>query len=130
MYQKKVDMEARGWVFGPPRSCSCCGEAISWAKNPETERTCSFDLNTTTCHLKSCSGAQSAAPASPPPSTTRPAASATAPALAANDLQTTMVALTQSVRELTAELKSRRPASPAPASARRGFDEGECPTDR
>jgi hypothetical protein len=126
MYQKaptKEQMEAKGWEFGPPRECNRCGASIYWGRSPEGKNA-SFTSGTTTFHLKAC-GQASPAPRPVPPTAPPPAPSAPA----TTDLQVAMIALTESVRELTAELRSRRPAPPsAPAAPPRPrLDSDGCP---
>jgi len=113
MYQKTLtreQMEERGWEFGPPRPCSHCSEPIFWGKNPDNGRNYSFDLHTTSYHVKRCNNSQTAAkpaastyaaiPRRPAPPSTQPAA----PAQAVDALQGAIAELVVAVRALTAAL--------------------------
>jgi hypothetical protein len=137
----RQQMEQRGWVFDPPRECQRCGAMIFWGENAQSGKRASFDVNSTTYHLKTCTNsaaapngtypppASSTHPQQPqgrtvqPPPPAQPLATAT-PASATRDLQAAVADLTSAINGLTAQLARRAPAPAAPA---RRYDENGCP---
>ena len=148
MYQKAVtkqQMEQRGWAFDPPRECQRCGAMVYWGENAQSGKRASFDVNSTTYHLKTCTNSAAApngtyAPATrsqPQPcpsqsSTSSPAPSSQGmPEEAAHTLLESLCDLSTAVRANTAAvmalLQARARTAPTPAARR--FDDDGCPTD-
>ena len=106
MYQKtltKEQMEERGWEFGPPRSCSRCGQMIFWGRHPETGKNYSFDEGGTNYHFRHCGQpARKPGPGSggDTASARRPASPTTPPASPEADLQVAIAELAVAVRAL------------------------------